>query len=194
MRKCHYHVNNRPLFLHRTWVRVLKRYRPEADKTSESTATLKCHIDMSYVQCLLPPITPIIRRRISLRRRTNIQDLHSSFIPIYWERRHSRPVWISPLCKVRDIFLECYCSLGTNDHHRIGPVIICIGNVGAMDCGRDGEVVAISVVSKRLVQVESVASKDHFRDLGCGSSDLSRVRLGLRAVEDWWIERVRDIR
>ena len=150
------------------------------------------YIQTLVIQCLLPPITPIIRRRIFLRRSGNIQVQNRRLISILWKLGYSRPIRISLLCKVRDIFLKCYCRFCVEDHW-IRPIVIRVGNISPMDCGWDREVIGICIIVVSLVQVKRVAREDHFGDLGSGSSYLACVLLGLTAIKDCWIECVHNV-
>lgn len=116
------------------------------------------------IESLLPPVTPvttyqhrytytinasyppIIGRRVhNLAYACDVQILHLCVLAVYREVRHTWLVWRTMFCEMRNIFLHCDGDFFT-DHGVVGAVVVCICHVLAVERGRDGEVVRISVV------------------------------------------------
>lgn len=62
-----------------------------------------------------------------------------------------------------------------------------------MDSRRNDEIVAVGAIAVGFVEVERIASDDHFGDLGSCSRDLVGVSLCFAAVEVWRIHDVYDV-
>ena len=170
----------------------------------------------SIVQCLLPPVTALVGRRVHrLCNARNIQDLNRRILRVHGEYRHARLIRVTVLGEVRDIFLKSDGDL-RSEHAWIRAVVICIRHVLAMQRRRYSEEVGIRVVPEclsrtcqrwghgtahmsqegglsHLIEIERVADEKRF---GCKSGSacyLIRIAHGLAAIELGRVERVQDV-
>jgi hypothetical protein len=157
---------------------------------------LKLHLSK---QALLPPVTPLVGRRISqLANASNVQVLHRRVLTIQIEVRHTRGVWVTFLCEGRDVLLQGNCDsrvrhaadwAGTGN---VG-VVESVRDVEAMERGRSGEQVGVGLVLECLVEVESVAGEAELGDESGGTVDVVGVALSLGAVEDGRVQGVGQV-
>ena len=148
----------------------------------------------SEEQRLLPPIAPLIRRRVPHRRESRdiqFQDRRVISISLK-QRQHAHPVRVPAFRKRCDVPLQRLRDRRARDA-RVWAVVVGVRHVQAVQRRRDGEVVAVGVVAVGFAEVEGVARQHRFGDQGRGAGDLVRVRLGLAAVEDGRVECVGDV-
>ena len=109
------------------------------------------------VQCLLPPVAPVVRRRVhNLGDPGDIQILDGRVRSVHLKVRNTGSIRRAILCEIRDIFLQSHSNLW-GDNSRIGSIVIGVGHVFSMSCRRNAEEVGVCVVLVSFVKVKRVA-------------------------------------
>ena len=150
-------------------------------------------------QALLPPVTPLVGRRISqLANASNVQVLHRRVLAIQVKVRHTRGVRVTLLRKGCDVLLQRDGD-GRVRHAadwagagNVG-VVESVRDIEAVEGGRSGEQVGVGLVLECLVEVEGVAGEAELSDESGGTVDVVGVALGLGAVEDGRVEGVGEV-
>lgn len=93
---------------------------------------------------------------------------------------------------MRQVLLQSNSNLRVQDRSR-GTVIVCIWDVLSVDRGRYGEEVGVRIIVVCLVEVESIASEDDFRDKSVSAADVVSIAHSLAAVEDRRIQGLCDV-